>query len=204
MKKKDLELLLQDIPPPMQPKAALEQYQTPADIAADMLFHAAGDIQDCHVVDLGCGTGIFAVGAALLGAARVTGVDVDAAVVAVAREQAGRYGVDIDFMVADVAALDMQADTVIMNPPFGAQHANRRADRLFLRKALDIAPVVISLHLSRTLAFIERLVSSLGGTVTHTRRYRFSIRPQFSFHTRRQANVDVTMVRTTGRRTQRR
>ncbi|MFO8133781.1 MAG: METTL5 family protein [Thermoplasmatota archaeon] len=202
MKKKELEMLLQDIPAPAEPKASLEQYQTPADIAADMLYNAAGDIQGCHVVDLGCGTGIFAIGAALLGAARVTGVDVDAAVVAVARGQAMRYGVDIDFTVADVATLDMQCDTVIMNPPFGAQHANRRADRLFLQKALDIAPVVHSLHLSRTLAFIERLVSSLGGTITHARRYRFSIKPQFSFHTRRQADVEVTAVRTAGRRTQ--
>ncbi len=201
MKKKELELLLQRIPAPAQPKASLEQYQTPAAIAADMLYHAAGDIQGHDVVDLGCGTGIFAVGAALLGASRVMGVDVDGAVVATARSQADRFNVDVQFAVADVASLELQVDTVVMNPPFGAQHGNRRADRLFLRKALEVAPVVYSLHLAKTAGFIRRLAISLGGVVTATTSYRFSIKPQFSFHTRRRADFDVAAVRITRQRT---
>ncbi len=201
MKKKELELLLQDIPAPAQPVASLEQYQTPADIAADMLYHAAGDIQGHHVADLGCGTGIFAVGAALLGAARVTAIDIDPSVVATAHSQAERYGVDVRFAVADVASLEMQADTVIMNPPFGAQHGNRRADRLFLQQALGMAPVVHSLHLTKTAGFIRRLVTSLGGVVTAATSYRFSIKPQFAFHTRRRADFDVTAIRIARRRT---
>lgn len=201
MKKKELELLLQDVPPPAQPVASLEQYQTPADIAADMLFHAARDVQDHDVVDLGSGTGIFAIGAALLGASHVTGIDIDASVVATARSQAKRFGVDIRFVVADVATVEMQADTVIMNPPFGAQHGNRRADRLFLQKGLDIAPVVHSLHLTKTASFIRRLVPSLGGIITAATPYRFSIKPQFSFHTRRHVDFEVTAIRITRRRT---
>ena len=202
MKKKELELRLQDIPPPAQPVASLEQYQTPAGITADMLYHAAGDIQGYDVVDLGCGTGIFAIGAALLGASRVVGIDIDASLVAIAREQAERFSVDVRFAVADVAAVSMQSDTVIMNPPFGAQHGNRRADRMFLQKALAIAPVVHSLHLTRTAGFIRRLVTSLGGTVTAATSYRFSIKPQFSFHKKRRADFDVTAIRITRQRTQ--
>ncbi|MGC9307727.1 MAG: METTL5 family protein [Thermoplasmatota archaeon] len=201
MKKKELELRLQDIPPPAQPVASLEQYQTPAGIAADMLYHAAGDIQGYDIVDLGCGTGIFAIGAALLGASRVVGIDIDASLVAIAREQAERFSVDVRFAVADVAAVSMQSDTVIMNPPFGAQHGNRRADRMFLQKALEIAPVVHSLHLTRTAGFIRRLVTSLGGAVTTATSYRFSIKPQFSFHTKRRADFDVTAIRITRQRT---
>lgn len=201
MKKKELEMLLQRIPAPVEPKASLEQYQTPAGIAADMLYHAAGDIQGYEVVDLGCGTGIFAVGAALLGASRVMGIDIDASVVATARKQAHEFGVDVRFAVADVASLELQVDTVIMNPPFGAQRGNRRADRLFLQKALEMAPVVHSLHLTKTAGFIRRLVTSLGGVVTATTSYRFSIKPQFSFHTKRRAEFDVTSFRIARRRT---
>ena len=44
-----------------------------------MLYHALmkGDIEGKTVCDLGCGTGVLAIGAALLGADRVKGVDSD-------------------------------------------------------------------------------------------------------------------------------
>ena len=57
----------------------LEQYPTPANIVSAILFSAQmehGDITDKTVFDLGCGDGIFALGAALLGARRVVGIDV--------------------------------------------------------------------------------------------------------------------------------
>ncbi len=202
MKKKELEMLLQDIPPPAEPKASLEQYQTPAAIAADMLFNAAGDIQGNHIADLGCGTGIFAIGAAIIGASHATAIDIDPSIVAVARMQAKRFGVNITFKVGDVAELDMRCDTAIMNPPFGAQHGNRRADRLFLKKALENASVVHSLHLTKTTRFIRQLVTALEGTITHTTAYQFSITPRFVFHTKRCVNVDVTAFRITKQRTQ--
>ena len=52
---------------------------TPAPIAADILFTAYhwGDIEGKTVVDLGCGTGIFSVGAVYMGAKKVIGFDVD-------------------------------------------------------------------------------------------------------------------------------
>ena len=52
-----------------QPKPELEQYSTPVDIVAEMikLANAQGDLSG-SVVDLGCGTGRLAIGAAILGA----------------------------------------------------------------------------------------------------------------------------------------
>ena len=46
---------------------------TPAPIAADIIFTAYqwGDIENKTVVDLGCGTGIFSVGAVSMGAKKV-------------------------------------------------------------------------------------------------------------------------------------
>ncbi len=60
-----------------QPKPELEQYSTPVDIVAEMikLANAQGDLSG-KVVDLGCGTGRLAIGAALLGT-EVTGYEID-------------------------------------------------------------------------------------------------------------------------------
>ncbi|MFA7342169.1 MAG: 50S ribosomal protein L11 methyltransferase, partial [Candidatus Methanomethylophilaceae archaeon] len=78
MKKRELEMRLQRLLPMPAPDPALEQYATPASIAADVLFQAYGngDIADRKVVDLGCGNGIFAIGAWLLGAEKVLALDV--------------------------------------------------------------------------------------------------------------------------------
>jgi len=68
----ELEKALQQIEPHPAPKAYLEQYTIPTDVAAELLFIAAyinDDIIDKVVADLGCGTGRLAVGAVLLGAA---------------------------------------------------------------------------------------------------------------------------------------
>ena len=79
MKKKELEIILQKVPEFEKPSPALEQYITPAGIAADIIYiaHQYGDIENKVVFDLGCGTGIFAIGATLTGAKTVIGFDID-------------------------------------------------------------------------------------------------------------------------------
>lgn len=195
MKKKELERLLQGVASPLRPSPHREQYQTPAPIAADLLFTAFPDISGKRVVDLGCGTGMLAIGAALLGAAQVRAVDVDPAVVEQAREQARRLGTEVIFEVKDVGEVEAVADTVVMNPPFGAQRSNRGADRRFVEKALDIAPVAYSLHLASTLPFLETLASALGGHLQHLKNYDFPLPRQFTFHTYRRKQQEVALVR---------
>jgi predicted RNA methylase len=71
MKLKQLVALLQEVTDFEEPKIHLEQYKTTADIAAHMLYTIAntyGDIEDKLVADLGCGTGILGIAAAVLGA----------------------------------------------------------------------------------------------------------------------------------------
>src|SRR5512139_383209 len=104
MKLKHLEMALQRLSGFSHPTAALEQYQTPAPLAARLLFHALmkGDIEGKNVCDLGSGTGVLSIGAALLGAVQVTGVDIDKKAVEVAKANALLLGVDVEFIVADV------------------------------------------------------------------------------------------------------
>jgi putative methylase len=197
LKKKDLEITLQQVPTNSTPDPTKEQYQTPATIAADIIFTAyqLGDIQDRTAVDLGCGTGIFAVGAALAGATHVTGIDSDPDVITIAKQFATDHDLTIDYQIKDITNVQMTADTVIMNPPFGAQKANKEADRRFLEKAFQTAPVIYSLHLTKTVPFLQKMVHALHGEITLQRTYAFPIPAMFFFHTKLKSIQDVSLLR---------
>lgn len=194
MKKKDLEMLLQTIPPFDRPKASLEQYSTPSIIASDVVFmaYAEGDIADRVVADLGCGTGILAIGASKLGAKRVIGVDLDENALTQAEANAKFIGVEIDFFNLDVSEFEEKVDTVIMNPPFGSQ--KRNADRPFLDTAMTVADAVYSIHMSDTVDFLAKYVSDRGFYVDYQKRYKFEIPHMFSFHTKAKKCFDVSLL----------
>ena len=118
-KKKHLEMAIQKVPKHPNPKVGLEQYSTPATIAADLLWNAysLGDIADKKVMDLGCGTGIFAIASKLLGAASAIGVDIDKDSIDLASSYCG----DVNIICSDICDLenDFDVDTIFQNPPFG-------------------------------------------------------------------------------------
>jgi putative methylase len=194
MKKNELERRLQRVAPHARPQARLEQYSTPAAVAADMLFtaYAFGDIAGRKVADLGCGTGILSIGAALLGASKVIGIEVDPQAAADARRNAKEAEVEIEVREADVRDVRMKADTVIMNPPFGAQLRN--ADRPFLEAAVRIAPKVYSLHNARTVEFLTSMLRALDREVYFQKRYKFEIPHMFEFHEKRKKEVEVALL----------
>lgn len=199
-KKRHLEMMLQRIPPHGEPKVHLEQYTTPSNIASDILWNAysLGDIINKKVIDLGCGTGIFAIGAALLGAREVIGVDIDKDAIELAKLQALNLGVDdiTEFVLEDVQNFIEDADTVIQNPPFGAQKAKRKeADRIFMAKAMEIAPVVYSFHIRETETFVEKFFNLMHGSLTHTFYYSFPIPRIYHFHEKEKINIDVVVLR---------
>jgi putative methylase len=199
MKQKQLEMLLQKIPKPAAPVPYLEQYMTPAPIAADVLFTAYqwGDIQDKIVVDLGCGTGTFATGAFLMGAKKVQGFDVDPNVIAQAQENAKKNKYNIEFMTKDITAIQTNCDTVLMNPPFGAQKANLHADRKFIEKGFEIASILYSFHLKKTVPFFEKMITALNGEITLQKDYEFPIRWMFDFHYKQVVSYKVSLLRIT-------
>ncbi len=195
MRKKSLEIELQGLERYRPEHPALEQYETPANIAADILFFAysMGDIQGKRVCDLGCGSGIFAIGTALLGAAEVYGVEISESALKTAKRNAEKMGVEVSFIRSDVKAFNMPCDTVIQNPPFGAQR--RHADRPFLEKALEIADVVYTMHLEKSAPFVEDFIASKGGEITHKRQYEFPIKRSFRFHRKDVMKFKVNMYR---------
>jgi putative methylase len=135
--------------PHPSPKAHLEQYTIPPEVAAEILYTATyiyNDIADKTVIDLGCGTGRLAIASALLGAKEVVGVDIDKTAIKQAIRNAEKLGLNtrIDWITADIDAIRGNFDTVLQNPPFGVQR--RRADRKFLERALQIGKRIYSLH----------------------------------------------------------
>jgi putative methylase len=192
MKKRQLEMLLEKVEGFSSPSAKMEQYATPAPVAADMLYLAClrGDLT--KVCDLGCGTGILGIGAALLGA-EVVCVEIDPGALALARENASRMGVEIEFIQADVSTVSLRGiDTVVMNPPFGAQKSSQ-GDRAFLRKAMEISRVVYSLHNVGSEGFIKRFVEPC--TVEEIYRIKFQMKRSFEFHKKDVKTIEVELYR---------
>lgn len=195
IKKKELEIILQGLKGFDSPDPKMEQYQTPVGIASDILFTAKslGDIEGKTVTDLGCGNGIFAIGAKLLGASEVLGIDKDPKVIDIARENASSLEIDAKFETVDIENFSGSSDTVLQNPPFGSQ--SKHADRPFLEKAFETGKVIYTIHMSETEEFIKREVDKREGTVTHMKIYEFEIKHTFDFHRKDKSFFDVTVFR---------
>jgi len=210
-------MLLSQIAPHPSPKPSLEQYTIPADIAAIMLYIAAythGSIVGKTVLDLGCGTGRLALGAAFLGAKQVVGVDIDRDAVKVAFENSVRTNLKekVQWITGDIGAIRGDFDTVLQNPPFGVQR--RKADRRFLEKALESGKVVYSLHKSldgdkafikklkankanvvsvASSPFLEKFIEGHGGKIKAVYAMIMTVPHMFSFHTKRKHEFVVNL-----------
>ena len=179
----------------VRPAAALEQYATPATVAARLLHEAdrKGDIRGLRVLDLGCGAGILSCGAWLLGAAEVIGIDIDGAALQVAERNAGHIGANITFIQGDIADIAIPpADTVIMNPPFGAQRAH--ADRPFIDAALTAAEVTWGIFNAGSSPFVEVYIRGRGLVATRMAA-EFPISRTFAHHTRDRVTIPVEFLR---------
>lgn len=196
-KKKHLEMAIQKVSKHPNPKVDMEQYSTPATIAADLLWNAysLGDIADKKVMDLGCGTGIFAIASKLLGAASAIGVDIDKDSIDLASSYCG----DVNFICSDICDLenDFDVDTIFQNPPFGSQkNAKKGADLKFISKAIELSPKVLySFHMASTEEFLISYFEKNDLEITHIFRYNFPIPKIYEFHTRESANVEVIVIR---------
>ena len=225
-KKKHLEMILEKVPNHPNPKVGLEQYSTPATIAADLVWNAygLGDIDNMSVLDLGCGTGIFAIASSLMGARCTLGVDIDGESIALAKitqnDISEQYDVDVsntNFIVGDINSFNSitdllnesnlnkinndetslnRFDTLIQNPPFGSQEKGKRhADRKFMEFAVDSADVIYSFHMKNTEEFVIDYYRDLGAEVTHKLVYKFPIPKIYDFHNEESRDVKVVVLR---------
>jgi putative methylase len=204
VRKRDLERALSQIEAHPLPNAYLEQYTTPSKVAAETLYLAAyvyDDVIGKTVVDLGCGTGRLTIGAALLGAKEVFGVDVDGVAVRVAQKNAEKMGVKekTHWIVADIDVVKGAFGTVLQNPPFGVQR--RRADRRFISKSLELSSTIYSFHKGgeSNREFIKRFIERHGGRVTNIFPLKMEIPRMFKFHTKKKRSIQVDLYRIEGK-----
>ncbi|MBP1911457.1 METTL5 family protein [Thermococcus stetteri] len=199
MMKKHLSMLLSRLESFESPKPELEQYRTPGDVAAELLWlaYSLGEVDGKVIADLGAGTGVLSIGAVLMGAEKVYAVEKDENALEIARRNARSLGVEdrIEFINADVSEFSERVDTVIMNPPFGSQV--KHADRPFLLKAFEVSDVIYSIHLAKpeVRSFIEAFTRDHGFVVTYRLTLPFEIPAQFHFHRKRLERITVDIYR---------
>ncbi len=152
-----------------------------------LLLDNLPDLNGQRVLDLGCGSGVLGIAAALAGAASVTMTDIDLLSVAAARENIARAGVDDTVAVASDlygAIHGQRFDVILCNPPF---HAGQRIDRDVADAIVREAPGVLDeggrilLVANRFLAYDRALREHFGGfdRVAETERYHVlgAVRP---------------------------
>jgi len=183
------------------PKRGLEQYVTDGETASELLWEAymRGDIRGRVVLDLGCGTGVLAVGSAILGADHVICLDVDEGALVEAYRWAHSEGVldRLSYVAMLVPDVWMRAvDTIVMNPPFGVYR--RGADTMFLRTALKLRPrAIYTIHMSdRGTREVVRRTAQGAGYAAQILSTRSIMIPQlYESHRRRVYRVTVDLYR---------
>lgn len=180
MDERKLALILSILKENPNPNYKLEQYSITPEIASHALLLSRNDIKDKVVIDFGCGSGRFAIGAALLKAKFVIGVDIDRKVLEIAKENVKmveeKTGVKISerikWICKRVEDFNSKGDTVIQFPPLGDN-----ADLVFLEKALEVGKRVYSFHKSteEKRRKIEEIVKKFGGKIKFEKKFKYKL-----------------------------
>jgi len=193
MRRKDLARLVDKVGDFSRPKLRLEQYATPGDLVATVVWDAymRGEVVGRKVIDLGCGTGRFSLAVATLGGYSIClDVDLDAV------KDAERYvrSPNVDYVVCDaLMPCVRRADLVVMNPPFGIWCAH--SDVEFLRSASSLGRVVYSIHKASSKEFVEEFARRLGLRVSEIETAWLPIPLQYGHHRKRVHKVAVVILR---------
>jgi len=128
-------------------------------------------ISNCRVLDIGTGSGCIAIALKKRHPEwQVTGLDISAEAIEVARENAGRNGVEAEFRVADIFSIGEEPDfagfngqkydIVVSNPPYICEH--EKAD--MRRNVVDYEPAAaLFVPDDDPLRFYRRIVSMKWG-----------------------------------------
>lgn len=187
--KKELALILSRLKDFEEYDVRLEQYSTPSEISAEILWKAYldGDIEDKIVLDAASGPGYFGIGALLLGAKKVYFVDIDKKILKIAKKniegikkhyEIGKYIIKNE----DILNFKTKVDVVIQNPPFGVQ--KKHADKMFLEKAMQVSKKIYSIHKIESEKFITSLARDNNFLLNKIIPFVFSIKQTQKFHRR--------------------
>ncbi len=196
LSKRQLEINLSKMKIREDPDLSLEQYPVSPEVGAELLFMAGfehGDITGRKVLDLGSGTGRLAIGAGLLGAEHIVGVDIDPTSISLARFNASKFRVNVKWIVADVDTVKGKFETVVMNPPYGTR--KEHADIKFLEQSFRIAQTIYSIHKSSTRSYLREFIARRGKHVDEIRSAEMILPHLFKFHHKKWKSISVDLYR---------
>lgn len=199
MSRHELEIALDKTQGFDNPDWHAEQYATPVDITANLLWHLhiSDVLDDASVLDLGCGTGRLGLGTLLLGARHATLVDIDGAALTKAESNAEELSIPSDRYTTVMNSAEHYKprstfDLTVMNPPFGTQEHG--ADTAFLEKAATTSNLVLSLHKASTQQYLLRWVLGNGYDMLDQHRISFPLQNTMHHHDRDVKHVDVVAI----------
>lgn len=184
-----------------KPNTTLEQYPTPSEAAATILWdaHIKGLLAGKHVLDVGAGTGILGIGALILGA-KVTFIEIDERLKEIIQENIKRMHEEVEFnddyeiIIQDATKGLPPADLALTNPPFGTKE--RHADKAFLEAIFTATPECYSFHKTATEHFLTDWLRRQGITLIQTYPFTFNLPKTMMQHQKAAHHVAITCLHT--------
>jgi len=204
MKLKNIISSLESLETFSSPKDYLEQYQTPPSIAGEMIHYISNNysLNNYSIADLGCGTGILGISAALCGCKNVFLFDLDEEALDIAKNNIEQLELEDNIQIIQMDVnqlrqcnkLNKYFDLVITNPPFGIRSENG-ADIEFLKTASYICNnTIFSLHKFSTINFLKKFYNKNGINDIKSFKIEYNLPKIYKFQKKKEKNIDVVCL----------
>ena len=204
MKLKNIISELESLQTFSSPKDYLEQYQTPPSVAGEMIHYITNnyDLNNYSIADLGCGTGILGISAALCGCKNVFLFDIDEEALDIAKNNIEKLELEDNIQIIQMDVnqlrncnkLNKYFDLVITNPPFGIRSENG-ADIEFLKTASYICNnTIFSLHKFSTINFLKKFYNKKGINDIKSFKIEYNLPKTYKFQKKKEKNIDVVCL----------
>ena len=204
MKLKNIISSLESLETFSSPKDYLEQYQTPPSIAGEMIHYISNNysLNNYSIADLGCGTGILGISAALCGCKNVFLFDLDEEALDIAKNNIEQLELEDNIQIIQMDVnqlrqcnkLNKYFDLVITNPPFGIRSENG-ADIEFLKTASYICNnTIFSLHKFSTINFLKKFYNKNGINDIKSFKIEYNLPKTYKFQKKKEKNIDVVCL----------
>ena len=204
MKLKNIISELESLEAFSSPKDYLEQYQTPPSVAGEMIHYISNNynLNNYSIADLGCGTGILGISAALCGCKNVFLFDIDEEALDIAKNNIEKLELEDNIQIIQMDVnqlrncnkLNKYFDLVITNPPFGIRSENG-ADIEFLKTASYICNnTIFSLHKFSTINFLKKFYNKEGINDIKSFKIEYNLPKTYKFQKKKEKNIDVVCL----------